>query len=54
MASHKKAPLPKKSAKELEVEGKMLRCLAEPKKPMSSDYKCTMIICIVQRGQMSF
>jgi hypothetical protein len=31
MASHKKAPLPKKSAKELEVEGKMLRCLAEPK-----------------------
>jgi hypothetical protein len=43
MASFKKAPSPKKSSKELEAEGKMLRCLAEPKKPMSSDYKCTMM-----------
>jgi hypothetical protein len=43
MASLKKAPPPKKFAKKLEAEGKMLRCLAQPKKPMSSDYKCTMI-----------
>jgi hypothetical protein len=42
MASLKKTPPPKKSAKELEAEGKMLRCLAEPKKPMPSDYKRTM------------
>jgi hypothetical protein len=42
MASLKKAPSPKKSAKELEAEGKMLRCLAEPKKPMLSNYKRTM------------
>jgi hypothetical protein len=43
MASFKKAPTPKKFAKELEVKGKMLRCLAEQKKPMPSDYKCTMM-----------
>jgi hypothetical protein len=43
MASLKKAPPPKKSAKELEAEGKMLRYLAQPKKPMLSDYKLTMI-----------
>jgi hypothetical protein len=42
MASLKKDPPPKKSAKELEVEHKMLRCLAETKKLMSSDYKCIM------------
>jgi hypothetical protein len=42
MASLKKAPPPKKSAKELEAKAKMLRCLAEPKKPMSLDYKRTM------------
>jgi hypothetical protein len=42
MASLKKAPPPKKSAKELEAEGKMLRCLAEAKKPMLLDYKHTM------------
>jgi hypothetical protein len=42
MASLKKAPPPKKSAKELEAEAKMLRCLAELKKPMPSDYKRTM------------
>jgi hypothetical protein len=43
MASFKKTPTLKKSAEDLEVEGKMLRCLAEPKKPMSSDYKHTMM-----------
>jgi hypothetical protein len=32
MASLKKAPPPKKSAKELEAEAKMLRYLVEPKK----------------------
>jgi hypothetical protein len=42
MASLKKAPPPKKSTKEIEAEAKMLRCLAVPKKPMPSDYKCTM------------
>jgi hypothetical protein len=42
MAGFKKAPPPKKSAKELEAEHKMLRSLAEPKKPLSSDYKRTM------------
>jgi hypothetical protein len=42
MAILKKAPPPKKSAKELEAEGKMLRCLVEPKKPIPSDYKRTM------------
>jgi hypothetical protein len=41
-ASLKKAPPPKKYAKELEAEAKMLRFLAEPKKPILSDYKCTM------------
>ena len=43
MASLKKSPSTKKSAKELEAEGKMLRCLAELKKSMPSDYKCTMM-----------
>jgi hypothetical protein len=43
MASFKKTPTLKKSAEDLEVEGKMLRCLAEPKKPMLSDYKHTMM-----------
>jgi hypothetical protein len=43
MASFKKAPPHKKSAKEIEVKGKMLKCLAEPKKPMSLDYKRTML-----------
>jgi hypothetical protein len=42
MASLKKSPPPKKSSKELEAEGKMLRCLTEPKNPMASDYKGTM------------
>jgi hypothetical protein len=42
MASLKKAPPHKKSTKELDVKGKMLRCLAEPKKPMPSHYKRTM------------
>jgi hypothetical protein len=42
MASLKKAPPLKRSTKELEVKGKMLRCLAKPKKLMSLDYKCTM------------
>jgi hypothetical protein len=42
MTSLNKAPPPKKSTKELEAEAKMLRCLVEPKKPMPSDYKCTM------------
>jgi hypothetical protein len=42
MAGFKKAPPSKKSAKESEDERKMLRSLAEPKKLMSSDYKCTM------------
>jgi hypothetical protein len=32
MSSLKKAPPSKKSATELEAEGKMLRCLLEPKK----------------------
>jgi hypothetical protein len=43
MESFKKAPPPTKSAKELEVKGKMLRYLVEPKKPMPSDYKHTII-----------
>jgi hypothetical protein len=42
MTSLNKASPPKKSAKELEAKRKMLRCLVEPKKPMPSDYKCTM------------
>jgi hypothetical protein len=42
MASMKKTPPPKKSAKELEAERKMLRYLTEPKKPMPRDYKRTM------------
>jgi hypothetical protein len=42
MAGFKKAPPPKKSAKELEAERKMLRSLAESKKPLPSDYKHTM------------
>jgi hypothetical protein len=40
MASFRKTPTLKKSAKDLEAESKMLRCLAEP---MPSDYKRTMI-----------
>jgi hypothetical protein len=43
MASFKKTPTPKKSAEDLEAKGKMLRYLAEPKKPMLLDYKCTMM-----------
>jgi hypothetical protein len=43
MAKFKKTPTPKKSAEDLEVKGKMLRCLAELKKPMPSVYKCTMM-----------
>jgi hypothetical protein len=43
MASFKKTVTPKKSIEDPEAEGKMLRCLAEPKKPMSSDYKRTMM-----------
>jgi hypothetical protein len=31
MTSLKKTPTPKKSTEELEIEGKMLKCLAEPK-----------------------
>jgi hypothetical protein len=42
MASIKKAPPPKKFVTELEAERKMLRCLAQPKKPMHLDYKRTM------------
>jgi hypothetical protein len=42
MASMKKVPPTKKSAKELEAKRKMLKCLAESKKPVSLDYKCTM------------
>jgi hypothetical protein len=37
MACFKKTPTSKKSAKDLEAEGKMLRCLAEPKKLMPSN-----------------
>jgi hypothetical protein len=43
MTSLKKAPAPKKSVKELEAEDRMLRCLTQPKKPMSLNYKCTMM-----------
>jgi hypothetical protein len=43
MASFKETPTSKKSAEDLEAEGKMLRCLVEPKKLMMSDYKCTMM-----------
>jgi hypothetical protein len=42
MICFKKAPPPKKSTKQLEAKHKMLRSLAEPKKPLPSDYKCTM------------
>jgi hypothetical protein len=42
MTSFKKTLTPKKSVEVLEAEGKMLRYLVEPKKPMLSDYKCTM------------
>jgi hypothetical protein len=38
----RKLHLLKKSIKELEAKGRMLRCLAEPKKSMPQDYKCTM------------
>jgi hypothetical protein len=37
MACFKKTPTSKKSAKDLEAERKMLRCLAEPKKLMPSN-----------------
>jgi hypothetical protein len=43
MASFKKTPTFKKSSEDLEAEGKMLKYLAEHKKPMPSDYKCTMM-----------
>jgi hypothetical protein len=43
MASFKKTPTPKKYAEDLEVEGKILRCFVEPKKPMLSDYKCIIM-----------
>jgi hypothetical protein len=43
MARFKKTPTPKKFTKDLEAKAKMLRCLAELKKPMPSDYKCTMM-----------
>jgi hypothetical protein len=43
IASFKKTPPSKKSAKDLEAKAKMLRCLAEPKKPMPSNYKHTMM-----------
>jgi hypothetical protein len=42
MVGIKKAPPPKKSTTELEAERKMLRYLAQPEKPMCSDYKHTM------------
>jgi hypothetical protein len=42
MVGFKKVPPLKKYAKELEDERKMLRSLAEPNKPMLSDYKHTM------------
>jgi hypothetical protein len=42
MADVKKAPPLKKSAKELEAKCKVLRSLVESKKPLPSDYKCTM------------
>jgi hypothetical protein len=42
MSGFKKAPPPKKSAKELEAERKMLRSLGEPKTLLPLDYKCTM------------
>jgi hypothetical protein len=42
MAGIKKAPPPKKFVAELEGERKMLRHLAQPKKPICSDYKRTM------------
>jgi chaperonin GroEL (HSP60 family) len=43
MASFKKTPTPKKPIEDLEAKGKILKCLAAPKKPMQSDYKCTMM-----------
>jgi hypothetical protein len=42
MIGFKKAPPPKKSAKELEAKRKMLRFLVEPKKLLLLDYKFTM------------
>jgi hypothetical protein len=54
MASFKKAPPPKKSAKELEAEGKMIRCLVEPKMSIPSDYKCTMILHGQSKIQMAY
>jgi hypothetical protein len=43
MASYKKTPTHNKSVEDLEAKVKMLRCLVEPKKPMLSDYKRTMM-----------
>jgi hypothetical protein len=43
MESFKKTPTPNKSVGDLEGEAKMLSCSVEPKKPMPSDYKCTMM-----------
>jgi hypothetical protein len=40
MASFKKEPPPKKYAKELEAEGKMISCLAEPKKHHDESALC--------------
>jgi hypothetical protein len=54
MASLKKAPPPKKSAKELEVERMMLRCLVEPKSQCRQTINAPCRIHIVQRGQMRF
>jgi uncharacterized protein YceH (UPF0502 family) len=43
MANFKKTPPPKKYTKDLEAKAKMLRCLAEQKKTIPSDYKHTMM-----------
>jgi hypothetical protein len=42
MVGIKKVPPPKKFDTAKKAERKMLRCLAQPKKPMCSDYKHTM------------
>jgi hypothetical protein len=43
MASFKRTPTPKEFVEDLEAEGKMLRYLAKRKKPILSNYKCTMM-----------
>jgi hypothetical protein len=43
MASYKKTSTPKKYVEDLEAKVKMLRCLAEPQKPMLSDFKRTVM-----------